>query len=82
LPNAFVRSIKSECLARIIALGEQYLRHVIREYVQHYQWEWNHQGLGNALIEELPANTNSREGRVRRRERLGGLLSYYHREAA
>jgi hypothetical protein len=78
----FVRSIKSECLARIIPLGEQHLRRVIREYVEHYHRERNHQGLGNALIEELPANTNSREGKVRRRERLGGLLSYYHREVA
>jgi hypothetical protein len=77
-----VRSIKSECLARIIPLGEQHLRQVIREYVEHYHAERNHQGLGNALIDELPANTNAREGSVRRRERLGGLLSYYHREAA
>jgi transposase InsO family protein len=51
----FVRSIKSECLARIIPLSEQHLRRVIREYVEHYHLERNHQGLGNALIEELPA---------------------------
>lgn len=41
-----------------------------------------HQGLGNKLIEPIPANTNAVEGVVRRRARLGGLLSYYHREAA
>ena len=41
----------------------------------------NHQGKGNVLL--FPRNTDQqREGPVRCRERLGGLLRYYHREAA
>jgi putative transposase len=77
----FVLSIKTECLDRIVPLGEAHLRRSVSEFVQHYQFERNHQGLGNELIESTPspANTN---GRVERRERLGGLLNFYHREAA
>jgi putative transposase len=77
----FVLSIRTECLDRIVPLGETHLRRSVSEFVQHYRFERNHQGLGYALIEGTPnpANTN---GRVRRRERLGGLLNFYHREAA
>ena len=78
----FVLSVKSECLDRVIPLGERHLRHLLAEYVAHYHTERNHQSLGNELIEPIPANTNASEGVVRRRARLGGMLSYYHREAA
>ena len=78
----FVLSVKSECLSRVIPLGERHLRHTLNEYVRHYHSERNHQGLGNELIEPIAANTNAGEGVVRRRERLGGLLSYYYRDAA
>jgi hypothetical protein len=78
----FVLSVKSERLDRVIPLGERHLRHLLAEYVEHYPLERNHQGLGNKIIEPIPANTNAGEGVVRRRARLGGLLSYYHREAA
>jgi putative transposase len=76
----FVLSIRSECLDRIVPLGEAHLRRSVYEFVQHYRLERNHQGLGNVLIEgaQAPANTN---GRVERRERLGGLLNFYRRAA-
>lgn len=77
----FARSIKSECLRRVIPLGEAHLRTLVGEYVKHYHLERNHQGLGNQLIERKPANTNS-HGAVECRERIGGTLRYYHREAA
>jgi hypothetical protein len=54
----------------------------LSEYLVHYHQERNHQGLDNRLIEPVTANTNSGEGVVRRRERVGGLLSYYYRDAA
>jgi putative transposase len=78
----FVLSIKSECLSRMVPLGEEHLRRAVREYVAHYHSERHHQGLGNRLI--APANTDAvvGTGPVRRRERLGGLLSFYYREAA
>jgi transposase InsO family protein len=77
----FVRSIKEECLSRVVLLSERHLRFVVHEYVEHYHRERNHQGLGNELLMPLsrPADPN---GDVRRRERIGGLLNYYYREAA
>jgi hypothetical protein len=75
-----VKSIKGECLARVIPLGRRHLCQLVDEYVVHYHTERNHQGLGNKLI--VPANDVAAHGKVQRRTRLGGLLSYYHREAA
>ena len=84
-PNAnayaerFVRSIKAECLDRIIPIGEHHFRRALVEYVVHYHAERNHQGLGNALITGRPATEAG--GRIRRRPRLGGLLNHYERAA-
>jgi putative transposase len=78
----FVLSIRSECLDRIVPLGEAHLRMAIEEYLAHYHGERHHQGLGNILIDPAarePANGN---GGVRRHERLGGLLNFYTRRAA
>jgi len=75
----FVRSVREECLSRVIPLGERHLRWVVGEYVKHYHLERNHQGLGNELIE--PSGVPG-HGRVVCRQRLGGLLRYYHRRAA
>ena len=77
----FVRSIKEECLDRMILLGERSLRHALSEYEIHYLQERNHQGLGNQLLEPSKVVAFSTEP-VQRRERLGGMLSFYHREAA
>jgi transposase InsO family protein len=77
----FVRSIKEEALGWIIFMGEGALRHALTQYLAHYHTERNHQGLDNGLIVPEPA-VGGQTGQVVRRERLGGLLSYYHREAA
>jgi len=75
----FVRSIKEECLSKIVPIGERHLRLAIEEYAAHYHLERNHQGLGNRLIdgdaEPEPVST------VESRERLGGSLRSYHRAA-
>jgi hypothetical protein len=76
----FVRSIKSECLDKLVLLGENHLRTAVREYLVHYHAERHHQGLGGQLISP-PANLN-RPGPIVCRERLGGLLRFYDREAA
>ena len=73
----WVRSIREECLSRIIPLGEKHLRRTLVSYLDHYHRERNHQGLGNRLIEASAANTNAGQGRIRSRERVGGLLNYY-----
>ncbi len=77
----FVLSIKSECLAQIIPLGERHLRNAVTEYTKHYHLERNHQGLDNQLIENA-SDVPSREGTVECRERIGGVLKYYYRRAA
>jgi hypothetical protein len=77
----FVLSIRTECLGRMIPLGEGHLRLIINEYLEHYHGERTHQGLGNRLIEEPPPGQNG-TGPVRCRERLGGVLKFYYREAA
>ena len=76
----FVRSVKEECLAHLVPLGEWHLRYALREYATHYQRERNHQGLANELIDRPPAQRQT--GAVRRRQRMGGMLSYYYRPAA
>jgi len=77
----FVRSIKDEALERMIMVGERSLCRVIHAYLTHYHRERNHQGLDNRLIAP-ERSVDCQTGHVIRRERLGGLLSYYHREAA
>jgi transposase InsO family protein len=68
-------------LAHVTPLGERHLRELVREFTAHYHIERNHQSLGNMLI--TPMNDNAAtSGRVMRRQRLGGVLNFYHREAA
>jgi len=77
----WVRSVKEECLSKVILFGERSLRRALSEYVGHFHTERNHQGKGNVLL--FPRGTNiHRDGPIQCRERLGGLLRYYHREAA
>jgi len=77
----FVRSIKEEALNQVVILGERALYYVIHQYLTHYHTERNHQGLNNRLI--APEGVGGCDtGHVVRRDRLGGLLSYYHWEAA
>ena len=78
----WIRSLREELLSRIIPLGERHLRCAIESYVDHYHKERNHQGLGNRLIEPIAANANASKGLIRRRQRVGGLLNYYYRNAA
>jgi putative transposase len=76
----FVESIKSECLDRIVPLGETHLRAAIRAFMDHYHEERPHQGLGNKLI--APTTASPGPGLVLCRDRLGGMLRFYYREAA
>ena len=76
----FVRSIKEEALAQMVLLGERSLYYAIQQYLAHYHHERNHQGLGNQRIAPEPEQ-NYQDEAVVRRDRLGGLLRYYYREA-
>ncbi len=79
--DRFMRSIKEEALGHMVMLGEPALLYVIQQYLAHYHTERNHQGLANQLIAPEPG-LGRQTGQVRRRERLGGLLRYYYRDAA
>ncbi len=74
----FARSIQEECLDKLILFGERSLRRAISEYMIHYLTERNHQGLDNKLI---AGDLTERCDEVECRERLGGLLKYYHHAA-
>src|ERR1019366_7809483 len=69
-----VRSIKEECLSRVIPFGDRHLRLTIAAFMEHYHSERNHQGLGNDLIDGAP--TTGGGNRIYRRQRLRGLLNY------
>jgi putative transposase len=80
----WVRSVKEECLSRLILFGERALWHALTQYEEHYHRERNHQGKGNVLLIP-PAHLGrapTSDGPIQCRDRLGGLLKYYHREAA
>lgn len=77
----FVRSIKSECVGRMIFFGEKMLRHAVTHFCAHYHRERNHQGLGNRLIQPDTA-VGQTTGEIVCDERLGGLLKYYRRKAS
>jgi len=77
----FIRSIKEECLARMIFFGENSLRNATRESLEHYHAQRNHQGLENKLIDP-GEEIGQTAGAIECRQRLGGMLRYYHRAAA
>jgi putative transposase len=84
IAERFVLSLKSECLDKLVPLGERHLRLAISEFIEHYHRERNHQGLDNRLITSVAApvndNDNANSARpIALRERLGGLLNYYYR---
>jgi hypothetical protein len=59
------------------------MRHLIKEFVEHYMTERFHQSIGGQLIRKVgPTNDNGADGKVAHRSRLGGLLKFYYREAA
>ena len=78
----WVRSVKEECLSRLILFGEASLRHALTQYVAHFHHERNHQGKGNVLLFPTVSPDAERAGPIQCHERLGGLLKYYTCEAA
>ena len=78
----WVRSVKEEVLSRLILFGEDALRQVLNEYDTHYHQERNHQGRSNELLMPLASQEALGTQSIRTRERLGGLLKFYYREAA
>jgi putative transposase len=66
----WVRSVKEECLSKLILFGERSLWRAVTEYVRHYHAERNHQRKSNVLL--FPQTTEVRRGGpIECRERLG-----------
>ena len=78
----WVRSVKDEALSRLILFGEASLRHALAQYLEHFHHERNHQGKSNVLLLPTVSQDTERQGPMQCRERLGGLLKYYARQAA
>lgn len=80
----FVRTIRQECLQHFVIFGEAHLRHVVGEFVAHYNGERYHQGLGGRLLapKTVTGNDEGQARAIKTRSRLGGTLNFYHREAA
>ena len=77
------RSVKEECLSKMILFGEASLRKALSNYVLHFHGERNHQGKGNVILFPRPEDrVGASTGKIQTRERLGGLLKFYYREAA
>ena len=78
-----MKSVKEECLSKLILFGEASLKRILREYLVHYHVERNHQGKDNVLLFPTAKQAKTRvDGSVACKERLGGLLKYYHLEVA
>ncbi len=76
-----MRSFKGERLDRLIFFGASSLRQAVRQFLEHYHAERNHQCMGNRLI-NAGAEVGRRVGEVHCRERLGGVMRYCHRQPA
>jgi putative transposase len=78
----WVKSVRDECVRKLVLLDEGMLRRAVEQYLSHYHGERNHQGKENALLlPRIEDRIGAADGRLGWRERLGGLLKFYHRAA-
>jgi transposase InsO family protein len=80
----FVRTVRSECLDWLLILNTRHLERTVKVFVDHYNNARPHRSLGLVPPNGRPAVKQERNGhplRVRRRDRLGGLLHEYDRAA-
>ena len=76
-----ILSAKSECTEKMIFFGEKSLRYALKNWLEHYHSERNHQGLDNQI--PFPDDSVGKvSGEIKCRKRLGGMLKYYYRDAA
>ena len=77
----FVRTVRSECLDRLLILNDQHLERVLAVFVEHYNGHRPHRALALnppcPTRQPLPPATEWGEARVQRRDRLGGMVHEY-----
>jgi putative transposase len=75
-------TLRRELPGRLLIVNEHHLRHVLTEYLRHYNTARPHRGLGQLAPDQAdtqpPAPANLAEHRIRRRQVLGGLTHEYH----
>ncbi len=78
-----MQTLQMECLDHFIVFGEQHMDHLVQEFVTHYHEERPHQGKENNLLipDDVPTAGILSISSVNCRERLGGVLKHYHRQA-
>jgi transposase InsO family protein len=81
IAEAFVAGVRRDVLDKMILFGERSVRYAMQNYADYHNLERPHQGMGNKRLTEPPAPP-PRDGPVLCRERLGGMLKSYYREAA
>jgi putative transposase len=80
----WVQSVQQECLDRFVVFGEDHLRHIVSQYVEHYNEERPHQARDNLPLGVRPADIGEAPSPPRAitcQSRLGGLLKHYVRAA-
>jgi putative transposase len=80
IAERWVGSVRRECLDHLLIVSEAHLRHVLTTYIEYYNEARPHQGLDQRT--PVPRDQAGGQGPVQRRDRLGGLLREYEREAA
>jgi transposase InsO family protein len=87
----FVRTVRSECLDQLLVVNEAHLERVLRSYARHYNGHRPHQGIAQEIpapeetaplavvpiIDGRHRHHRHRPPRIRRRDRLGGLIHEY-----
>jgi putative transposase len=83
IAERFVRTVRSECLDWLLIVNRRHLQHVLRTYVNHYNYERPHRAIElKAPDPRVPAGGAPGGGRIQRRDQLGGLIHEYYRAAA
>jgi putative transposase len=82
--NAFaerwVRTVREECLDKLLIINQGHLRRVMKEYITHYNRHRPHQGIDQRS--PISFSTPETYGEIHRRDVLGWIIHEYYREAA
>lgn len=85
-PNGYAEAsigiIKKQCLNHFICFSLDHLDHINHEWLAYYNNERPHQGvdIGNKVLR--PDFKPADKGEIKREQRLGGVISWYYRDAA
>ncbi len=80
--ESFIGTIKKECINHFYCFSRDQLDYIVGSWLSYYHRQRPHQGedIGNSVLDET--FVARREGAIVRRQQLGGIISYYEREAA